>query len=50
MSDKLPISAHFYDSIRTILTDARSKAYTRVNHIMIEAYWNVGRRIVEEEQ
>src|SRR4030042_2084681 len=42
--------AGFYDDIRKILTQARNKAYTAVNVVMVEAYWNVGRRIVEEEQ
>lgn len=40
----------FYKDIKRILTEARNKAYTTVNFIMVEAYWNVGRRIVEEEQ
>jgi len=29
---------------------ARQKAYTAVNLAMVEAYWLIGRRIVEEEQ
>jgi len=29
---------------------ARSNAYRIVNFIMVEAYWNIGRMIVEEEQ
>jgi predicted nuclease of restriction endonuclease-like (RecB) superfamily len=33
-----------------ILRAARKNAYRTVNLTMIEAYWNVGRRIVEEEQ
>jgi predicted nuclease of restriction endonuclease-like (RecB) superfamily len=36
--------------IRQILTQARQKAYTAVNTSMIEAYWLVGKRIIEEEQ
>lgn len=36
--------------IKGILNAARSKAYTAVNFAMVEAYWNIGRRIVEEEQ
>lgn len=40
----------FYKDIKRILAEARNKAYTTVNFIMVEAYWNVGRRIVEEEQ
>ena len=40
----------FFESVRTILADARRKAYTRINSIMVEAYWKVGQQIVEEEQ
>jgi len=40
----------FYESIAEILRTARKNAYRAVNFTMIEAYWNVGRRIVEEEQ
>jgi predicted nuclease of restriction endonuclease-like (RecB) superfamily len=36
--------------IRQILTQARQKAYAAVNTAMIEAYWLVGHRIIEEEQ
>jgi predicted nuclease of restriction endonuclease-like (RecB) superfamily len=40
----------FFDEIRAILARARSGAYRAVNHIMVEAYWHIGQRIVEEEQ
>lgn len=40
----------FYDSIAEVLRAARSKSYHAVNFIMVEAYWHVGRMIVEEEQ
>jgi len=40
----------FYNDIRGILQKARSKAYSAVNTSMVEAYWNIGKRIVEEEQ
>ena len=40
----------FFDDVRTILAEARQRAYTTVNFIMVEAYWKIGRRIVEEEQ
>lgn len=36
--------------IKSILTAARNKAYSAVNFAMVEAYWSIGRRIVEEEQ
>ncbi len=36
--------------IKSILSQARQKAYIAINSAMVEAYWNIGRRIVEEEQ
>lgn len=33
-----------------ILQSARQKAYGAVNTAMLEAYWHIGKRIVEEEQ
>ncbi|OPC36220.1 PDDEXK nuclease domain-containing protein [Elizabethkingia miricola] len=36
--------------IRNILAQARMKAYQSVNSVMVEAYWLIGKRIVEEEQ
>ncbi|OYW30814.1 MAG: hypothetical protein B7Z47_02975 [Chthoniobacter sp. 12-60-6] len=40
----------FFDEVRSILRQARQKASAGVNFIMVEAYWSIGRRIVEEEQ
>jgi len=39
-----------YQGIRTVLVSARSGAYRAVNAAMVQAYWNVGRLIVEHEQ
>jgi len=36
--------------IKTILATARQKAATAVNSAMVEAYWLIGKRIVDEEQ
>jgi len=36
--------------IKTILFQARQKAYSAINSAMVEAYWQMGKRIVEEEQ
>lgn len=44
------IDKSFYNDIRTILQKARNKTYSAVNTAMVEAYWNIGKRIVEEEQ
>lgn len=46
----MPDLADFYTSIREILAQARQKAYTAVNTAMVEAYWRIGQRIVEQEQ
>ncbi len=40
----------FYNDIRAILHQARNKAYSSVNSAMVEAYWSIGKRIVDEEQ
>ena len=39
-----------YQSVKHILEEARKKAYSAVNFVMVQAYWNIGRIIVEEEQ
>ncbi len=38
------------DDIKTIIDKGRAAAYAAVNTTMIATYWNIGRRIVEEEQ
>lgn len=40
----------FYNDIRDILQKARTQAYSAVNTAMVNAYWAIGKRIVEEEQ
>lgn len=39
-----------YSDIAELLNVARVKAYHAVNSIMVETYWKIGQRIVEEEQ
>ena len=39
-----------YIRIREILDTARSSAYRAVNFAMVQAYWNIGMVIVEDEQ
>jgi len=46
----MEISNNYINEIKKILKNARQKAYTAVNSAMVEAYWEIGRRIVEEEQ
>ena len=40
----------FFEDMRVILTQARVAAVNAVNSIMVDAYWRIGQRIVEEEQ
>ncbi|MCL2283265.1 MAG: PDDEXK nuclease domain-containing protein [Fibromonadales bacterium] len=37
--------ANVYQSIRNILVQARSRAYSAINSAMVEAYWEIGRHI-----
>ncbi len=43
-------SKKIVSDIQVILRTARQKSYSAVNFAMVEAYWKIGRRIVEEEQ
>ena len=43
-------NADFIREIKQIVTLARQKAYTAINSAMVEAYWQLGKRIVEQEQ
>ena len=40
----------YIEDIKRILTFARQKAYVAVNAAMVDAYWKIGKRIVEQEQ
>lgn len=50
MGTKLKDTTYFVSEIKQILSAARQKAYSAVNFAMVEAYWLIGKRIVEEEQ
>jgi len=39
-----------FESVKATIEEARNKAKQSINHIMTEAYWNIGRLIVEDEQ
>ena len=43
-------SKNYIAEIKQILEMARQKSYMAVNFAMVEAYWLIGKRIVEEEQ
>lgn len=38
------------EELKQIVRSARSKVYAAINQTMVEAYWQIGKRIVEEEQ
>lgn len=40
----------FVNDIKKIIQDGRNAAYSAVSSIMIQTYWNIGKRIVEQEQ
>ena len=41
---------NIYDEIRETLLNSRSQAYSAVNFALVQAYWHIGRIIVEHEQ
>lgn len=51
--EELPVilieEKQFYEDVREILLQARELAYKNASSIMTQAYWNVGKRIVEQE-
>ena len=40
---------NLYVQIKNILITARARAYSAVNFAMVEAYWLIGKQIVEEQ-
>ena len=40
----------FIDEIKRLIEDARLNSYAAINSVMLETYWNIGKRIVEQEQ
>ncbi len=40
----------FYSDIKTLIEQSRAKTYQAVNFAMVQTYWQIGKRIVEEEQ
>jgi predicted nuclease of restriction endonuclease-like (RecB) superfamily len=49
MADIIPPEDTVYQRIRTVLAAARQKAYTAVNIAMVEAYWDIGRQIMDAQ-
>ena len=44
------ITSRLYTDVCSIIEHGQQQAYAAVNSSMIETYWNIGKRIVEEEQ
>ena len=44
------VRGEFYESVAAMLRTAQSNTYRAVNFVMVEAYWNIGKMIVDEEQ
>lgn len=44
------MNKEFYGEIKKILTDARNKVYQTANFAMVEAYWQIGKSIIEEQK
>ena len=38
-----------FEEVKKILQEARNKIYKTANNAMVEAYWNIGRIIVEKQ-
>lgn len=49
-NNKIALPDKFVTDIRSIIEQGRQQAYAAVGQVSITTYWNVGRRIVEEEQ
>lgn len=45
-----PDERNFIDRIKQLVEDARRKSYAAINAVMLDTYWNIGQRIVEQEQ
>ena len=50
MNKEVHIDKEFYSEIGDLLRMARNKSYQAVNTIMVQTYWQIGKRIVEQEQ
>ncbi len=44
------INKNFYNEIKKLLDDARHRVYQTINTTMTHTYYEIGRRVVEEEQ
>jgi len=40
----------FLDDIKNLLSNAQQRIYSTANFVMVETYWHIGKRIIEQEQ
>ncbi len=45
-----PDERNFIDRIKQLVEDAGRKSYAAINAVMLDTYWNIGQRIVKQEQ
>lgn len=50
VNNEISLSNNFVQEIKQLVARSRQEAYAAVNQTMVKAYWQIGRRIVEEEQ
>ena len=50
MANELTIYQSVIDDVKDIISSGMESAYNATNRAMVLTYWNVGRRIVEQEQ
>ena len=48
--EELTINRNVLNDIRKIVEEGRRQAYAAAGQVAIVTYWNIGKRIVEEEQ
>lgn len=48
--NELTANGNVLNDIRKIIEEGRRQAYAAAGQIAITTYWNIGKRIVEEEQ
>lgn len=49
MKGEFRVNQDFYNEIKSILLSTINKVYQMVNFAMVEAYWNIGKSIIEEQ-
>ncbi len=50
MPNMKPTQANLFNDIKNLIIQAKKEVYSTVNSTMTQTYWNIGKRIIEEEQ